>query len=296
MSAVRSRLSIRALEDSQTGTGPVEGSLTDLDCIAFLQWALPHLRLRWQGFRKVRGQVCKRLSRRLEALELPGVDEYRRYLEEHSQEWEYLDSLCRISISRFYRDRSVFEYLVAHAMPELAARVTTLPERRFRIWCIGCAAGEEVYTVRLLWESLQEDFPEIDFSVLGTDVDGNQIERARIACYPKSALRELPNPLRQTAFEKTNGDLCLLPQFKNRVEFRIQDIRREVPNEVFPLILCRNVAFTYFAEEEQVVVSKAIHASLSPGGLLVLGKHEQVPANAAGFRKVVLQLPIYERI
>jgi chemotaxis protein methyltransferase CheR len=296
MSAVRSRLSIRALEDSQTGVGSIEGSLTDSECIAFLQWALPHLRLRWQGFRKVRGQVCKRLSRRLEALEFSSVDEYRTYLAEHSHEWEYLDSLCRISISRFYRDRSVFEYLAAHAMPELAARVNTLPERRFRIWCVGCAAGEEVYTLRLLWESLQQDFPEIDFSVLGTDVDANQIERARIACYPESALHELPDHLRQTAFEKTNGNLCLLPQFKNRVEFRIQDIRREVPNEVFPLILCRNVAFTYLAEEEQVVISKAIHASLSPGGLLVLGKHEQVPANGAGFRKVFLQLPIYERI
>jgi chemotaxis protein methyltransferase CheR len=296
MSAMRSRISIRALEDSQADAGPGEGCLTDAECIAFLQWALPHLHLRWQGFRKVRGQVCKRLSRRLKALELSSVDEYRTFLGEYSKEWEQLDSLCRISISRFYRDRSVFEYLAAHAMPELAARLGTLPERRFRVWCIGCAAGEEVYTLRLLWESLQENFPEIDFNVLGTDVDANQIERARIACYPESALRELPDHLRQRAFEKNNGELCLLPQFKNRVEFRIQDIRREAPNEIFPLILCRNVAFTYFAEEEQLAVSKTIHASLSASGLLVLGKHEQVPAKAAGFRKALPQIPVYQRL
>jgi chemotaxis protein methyltransferase CheR len=204
--------------------------------------------------------------------------------------------LCRISISRFYRDHSVFDYLEAHAVPELAAGVEILPDRRFRVWCIGCAAGKEVYTLQLLWELLQSDFPAVDFNVLGTDVDANQIERARIACYPESTLRELPDRLRQTGFEKRDGELCLLAQFKNRVEFRIQDIRREVPNELFSLILCRNVAFTYFAEEEQVVLSKTIHASLSPGGLLVLGKHEQVPAKAAGFRKVLPQLPIYQRI
>jgi chemotaxis methyl-accepting protein methylase len=45
-------------------------------------------------------------------------------------------------------------------------------------------------------------------------------------------------------------------------------------NEHFSLILCRNVAFTYFGEEDQVAVAKTIHSSLLPGGLLVLGKHE----------------------
>jgi chemotaxis protein methyltransferase CheR len=32
--------------------------MSALDCIQFLQWSLPKLRMRWPGFRKVRGQVC----------------------------------------------------------------------------------------------------------------------------------------------------------------------------------------------------------------------------------------------
>ena len=35
--------------------------ISDADCTAFLQYALPRLNLRWPGFRKVRRQVCKRL-------------------------------------------------------------------------------------------------------------------------------------------------------------------------------------------------------------------------------------------
>jgi len=31
----------------------------DSDCIYFLQWCLPRLGMRWAGFRKVRGTVCK---------------------------------------------------------------------------------------------------------------------------------------------------------------------------------------------------------------------------------------------
>jgi len=38
--------------------------MKDVDCIAFLQWALPRLGLNWPGIRKVRRQVCKRIAAR----------------------------------------------------------------------------------------------------------------------------------------------------------------------------------------------------------------------------------------
>ena len=37
--------------------------MKDSDCVTFLQWALPRLHFRWPGFRKVRRQVCRRISR-----------------------------------------------------------------------------------------------------------------------------------------------------------------------------------------------------------------------------------------
>jgi hypothetical protein len=42
--------------------------MKDTKCIQFLQWALPRLRMRWPGFRKVRRQVCKRINRRIREL------------------------------------------------------------------------------------------------------------------------------------------------------------------------------------------------------------------------------------
>ena len=40
-------------------------AMTEMDCIAFLQWALPKLGFKWAGYRKVRRQVCKRVRRRI---------------------------------------------------------------------------------------------------------------------------------------------------------------------------------------------------------------------------------------
>ena len=82
--------------------------MTDDSCIGFLQWALPPLHMRWPGFRKVRGQVCKRIQKRLADLNLPDTNAYRTYLEQYPSEWDVLDGFCRITISSFYRDKEIF--------------------------------------------------------------------------------------------------------------------------------------------------------------------------------------------
>ena len=79
------------------------------ECTLFLQWALPRLDLAWPGFRKVRNQVCKRLRRRMRDLGVESYAAYREKLEADPAEWQALDSFCRITISRFCRDRGTFD-------------------------------------------------------------------------------------------------------------------------------------------------------------------------------------------
>ena len=119
--------------------------MKDDACIRFLQWALPRLHMRWPGFRKVRNQVCKRLARRLTALDLPDGDAYRRYLSDHPDEWQVLDSLCRPVVTRFYRDTRVFERLSDDILPGLASAAQSVRRDTLTAWSIGSASGEEPY-------------------------------------------------------------------------------------------------------------------------------------------------------
>ena len=73
--------------------------MNDMDCTAFLQWALPQLDLHWPGFRKVRGQVCKRLQKRMSELGLNDFAAYRSRLAADPAEWQVLDECCHITIS-----------------------------------------------------------------------------------------------------------------------------------------------------------------------------------------------------
>lgn len=257
--------------------------MTDPECVAFLQWALPRLHLRWPGYRKVRRQVCKRIARRLAELNLPDLAGYRDWLDTHPDEWPILDRLCWISISRFYRDRAVFQFLEQAVLPDLAGQALARGEQELRCWSAGCASGEEPYTLAILWHlRLAPRFPALCLRVLATDADARAIERARQGCYPAKSLKDLPEEWNRAAFARSAEGFCLKPEYRDRVAFQPEDIRTTMPAGPFHLILCRNLAFTYFDEAAQRTALREIAERLAPGGALLIGKSEHLPdANAA---------------
>jgi chemotaxis protein methyltransferase CheR len=183
-------------------------SMTDPECVVFLQWALPRLGLRWEGFRKVRRQVCRRVSRRMAELGLREADAYRGYLEGNEPEWDVVARLCRVTISRFWRDRAVFEALRDEVLPELGPAVSA--------WSVGCASGEEPYSLVLAAAEAR-----VEIHVVATDEDPVLLGRARRASYPESSLRDLPADLHARAFE----DGRLRPEYCQAVEFLRHDVR-----------------------------------------------------------------------
>lgn len=256
--------------------------MKDADCITFLQWALPRLGLHWPGFRKVRRQVCKRIERRARQLGFVDAAEYRRYLEAHAAEWDTLAALCTVSISRFFRDRSVFDCLGANVLPVLANAAIERRAAYLECWSVGCASGEETYSLAILWQiMLQARFPGVDLRVLGTDIDARLIERAQTGCYPASSLNELTAAWREQAFEWCTGQYCLRAEYRRGVEFQVQDLLQTLPQRTFDLILCRNLPFTYYGAALAQASRDRIASRLRPGGALAIGSRETLPAGSA---------------
>jgi len=258
--------------------------MRDEDCVAFLQGHLPRLGLRWPGFRKVRGTVCKRLRRRLRELGLNDLDAYAAYLAEEPGEWVRFDALCRIPISRFYRDREVFEALRTHVLPELTQRAADEGEHEVRAWSAGCASGEEPYSLKLVWaETVERQFPSVRLVITATDADPTMLDRAARARYSAGSLKDLPLDLRERAFTCLDSSFCLRPPYKDGISFKLQDIRKEMPGGRFHLVLCRNLVFTYFDVEQQRTMLPKLIAHLDPKAYLVLGSHEVLPPGSTGF-------------
>jgi len=269
--------------------------MRDVECVGLLQWALPRLGLRWAGFRRVRRQVCKRIARRMEALGIGSASAYRDRLGADAGEWDALDGMCRVTISRFLRDRAVWEHLGQRLLPEAARLAMLRGGTELRCWSAGCASGEEPYGIALLFRlEMAPAFPGLSLRVGATDADETVLERARRGCYPPGATRELPADWVARAFERRGGQLCLRPEVREPVELRRQDLRRAMPGGLFHLVLCRNLAFTYFDDRLQRRVLDGIAARIEAGGFLVVGAHESLPAGSA-LTPAAGRLPIYIR-
>lgn len=270
--------------------------MADEASIAFLRWCLPQLGLRWPGYRRVRGLVGKRLKRRLAELGLADLSAYQAFLTSHPAEWARLERICRIPISRFYRDRGVFDFISSQLLPEAASQAAARGDNAVTCWSAGCASGEEPYTLAMAWRfCVAPRWPAIGFTVIASDAEETMIKRAGTACYSFSSLKELPQTWRERAFARRDAAFCLAPEFRQHVQLQLQDIRRSMPDGRFDLILCRNLVFTYFDEALQRRLASQFYERLLPGGCLVLGSHEALRAGTGGFVRLTPNLPIYRR-
>jgi len=267
------------------------------DCVEFLQWCLPLLRLRWPGFRKVRTQVCKRIGRRLRDLDLKDFAAYRRYFEAHPDEWARLDAMCRITISRFFRDRAVFKALETDVFPALASAAAERGDHTLRTWSCGCASGEEAYTLAILWDArVAARIPGMHIEITATDADSEMLERARAGVYSAGSIRELPEDLRRAGIESAGELSRVRERIRGQVAWQRQDVRTDSPPGPFDLVLCRNLVLTYFEDALQREVMDRVVTTLRPGGALVIGSHERLPTLALPWEPWTAKLPIYRRL
>jgi len=267
------------------------------DCVAFLKRVLPRFGLCWAGYRKVHRTVCKRLSRRLRELRLLELEAYERRIDTDPAERARLDAMLRIPVSRFWRDRELWEWLAETALPELARDARASGSGTLRAWSCGCAAGEEPWGLALLWHlRLAARFPDPALEILATDADPAMLERARAALYAPSSLRELPADLRERGFVEKDGLLRLRPEIRAAVSFLRQDLRREMPDGPFDLLFCRNLVFTYFARDLRCKMAGRFRERLRPGGLLILGAKERLPERVEGYAPAAAGLAVHRRL
>lgn len=254
----------------------------------FLSKALPALGLHPAAFR--RRNVRRRVTRRMESVGIHEFSAYLLHLRKTPAEREALRSVLAVTISRFYRNRRAWEILSGEALLPLAGRGSAASA-----WVAGCASGEEAYTLRILWEELPGEKPPL--SILATDSDEICLRRAAEGRYPASSVREVPRQVAERYFLEEKGCCLLRADVLRSVELRRHDLMREDPPGTFDLVFCRNSAFTYFHPARRAAVARSIASCLPPGGILMLGRTEKLPAEAgAWFAPLFPADNIFERL
>lgn len=238
----------------------------------FLKDVLPLLGLSWRGYRRVRFGLRTRIRRRLSELGLRTVEEYGERVRRSGEERRLLRHRLRITISRFFRDRGIWLRLPEVLFPELARLAGEGPAR---VWSLGCASGEEPFTLRMMWSV--EGPPGADLEILGSDISEECLERAREGLYPESSLHIAPAEYRDRYFRPGEGGHRLDPAVTGSVRFDRFDWEEEGWPGPFHGIFARNGMFTYLDGPGRSRASAKIARSLVDGGFLWIGGNERLP-------------------
>jgi chemotaxis protein methyltransferase CheR len=190
------------------------------------------------------------------------------------------ECLLTVSISRFFRDRRLWQMLERQVLPDILARLPL----KMRVWSAGCAGGEEVYSFKIIWERLARAAHRVpELVVLATDRHPQYLDRARRGIYPASSLREVPADIRALFFEPYGGgkQFVIRDELRENIRWQIHDVFTDPPGCEFNVVFLRNSVLTYYHPERQKKVLPGILNALAPAGLFIIGCHETLPGAAA---------------
>jgi chemotaxis protein methyltransferase CheR len=192
--------------------------------------------------------------------------------------WQRLVSLATIGETYFFRHREQLDAFRRVALPVLVEARRSLEPPVLRAWSAGCSSGEEAYSLAMLLEEALPDRARWQVRVVGTDIDGEALDRARTGVYGRWAFRAGGDE-RARWFRPVPGG--------ERIEARIRDlVAFERHNLVDPgtpppialggpadLVVCRNVTI-YMSPEATRSVAARLYEALAPGGWLLVGPVE----------------------
>jgi two-component system CheB/CheR fusion protein len=231
-----------------------------------------------------RASLQRRITKRMEQVQIESYGDYLDYLEVHPEEFEPLFNTVLINVTSFFRDPPTWELLAQKVIPRLATAKG--PATPIRVWSAGSASGEEAYTLAMLFcEVLGPDAFRERVKIYATDVDDDALEIARRASYSARDVEHVPKEMREKYFERNGTDFTVRKDVRRQVIFGRHDLVQDAPISRIDLLVCRNTLM-YFNAEVQAKILARFHFALNPEGVLVLGRAETLLTHGAAFAPI----------
>lgn len=186
---------------------------------------------------------------------------------------QVVDALS-INVTEMFRDPLFFLILRQTVIPYLK----TYPF--IKVWHAGCASGEEVYSLAILFK---EEGLYDRTTFFATDFNATTLEKAKAGIYPLDSMRAFTENYQAGGGKESFSDYFLADydsviiqnSLKKNITFALHNLATDGVFGEMHLILCRNVLI-YFDKHLQAQVLKLFDDSLIHGGVLALGSKESL--------------------
>src|SRR5215470_16616460 len=242
-----------------------------------------------------RSSLMRRVTKRMSELpQIKTYGAYQDYLEVHPEEFTPLFNTILINVTGFFRDPVAWEFLAKNVIPKIIK--SKQAGEPIRVCSVGCASGEEAYSVAmLLADALGDKGFRNRVKIYATDVDGEALTQARRGMYHDKAVAQVPDKLRKKFLDThIRGHAVMDGDLRRCVIFGRHDLVQDAPISRLDLLVCRNTLM-YFNSETQSRILARFHFALNDGGFLFLGKSEMLLTRSDLFNTVNLKHRMFSK-
>ncbi|MBB4184374.1 chemotaxis protein methyltransferase CheR [Sinorhizobium terangae] len=201
-----------------------------------------------------------------------GIGDSRLFLDRLGLDAELTDdAVAAITVgeTHFFRGPDQFQLIRQTILPELRRRQSD--GSPVRIWSLGCATGEEPYSLAILCD---EEGLLGDVRISAADISRRALAIAKAAEYGEWSLRNTDHKQRKRHFTSCDEGFRLHERLRRRVEFAHLNLGTDelpAPEKQladFDLILCRNV-LVHLDAIAVPRIARQLLACLADGGWLL---------------------------
>lgn len=190
-------------------------------------------------------------------------------------EWATLVDRLTVQETSFFRHPASFE-LISQYCHQLYCEND---RQNIEIWSVGCATGEEPYSLAMAMSDLVTQFDQRRyFGITATDISLPALSKAREGVYSIRKLQQIDPDLQERYVEKTESNrFTVIPKLKERVCFaqiNVLDLRN-APIQNVDVVFCQNLLI-YFQNWRKKEIVTQLAERLAPGGIMVLGIGEVI--------------------
>ncbi len=247
---------------------------------------------------KKKSLLVGRLNKHIKNLGLKSFKDYYDSIMNDSTNSSLLTLIDRVTTNHtfFYREKDHFEYLLNKALPRIIDEIKKKGSKDLRIWCAGCATGEEAYTLSMVVkEFLGYKANQWDVGILASDISLTSLEKAQKGIYSIDKILNLPEKYIQKYFvEQDEGNYKVVDELRNIILFkRLNFMNKNFPFKgKFHIIFCRNVMI-YFDKVTKDELVKRLYNYIYDGGYLFIGHSESVDRKEIPFE--YMQPAVYKK-
>ena len=175
----------------------------------------------------------------------------------------------------WFRDTHPFNILRTKLLPELQRNGTGT----IRIWSAACSSGQEPYSISIAVDEYRAANMGVlrqPVEIVATDLSRSMLEASKAAEYDQLSLsRGLSSERLKRYFDPVSSDRWRVKrEIAQRVRFQSLNLLDSyLTLGKFDIVFCRNVLI-YFSGERKADILRRMHATLKPGGYLILGASE----------------------